>query len=409
MTSFLKFFSLVFLLTLFSACNDSSPDKLVTSFSDDVNNSFLITNRSLQINVFENFDDGSQNNITNELIWSSSNESLATVTNGLIEAKSSLGMVVISYQSEALLNNGEPVVNSNIQLEVKDLLLLNIILSKIQVSLSVGASTNVIAYGLFDDGSTLDVSDSVTWVSENTSICSAQTGTIVGIGEGTTTVVATDGNITSAPVTVTVAKDFKAFSISANKYDFNVEQSITLEAKIINNNNQVLIFPNNSILWSSSDTAVISIDEEGIALALSEGNASITGSIKSDPSFTQSLSFFVLTDTYMRLFKNSVEDSFPYSNQNTYLSLPTSLDRFTIKAVGKNYIITGLKVTSLDGTLISSSNAWFENLVEGDLIIQGQSRTFELKHNANEKELVYFFRINDATLSEFSAKYIELI
>ncbi len=62
------------ILIFFSvACSDSKSTRLIQSYSNDLSTDTIVpTGRTLQINVFANYTDGTTMNVTDSLIWSSS-------------------------------------------------------------------------------------------------------------------------------------------------------------------------------------------------------------------------------------------------------------------------------------------------------------------------------------------------
>ncbi len=409
MFSVLKTILLMFMILFSVACSDSKPDKLLQSFSNDLNNTTIPKDISIQINVFANYSDGTKVDITDTLLWSSSDDSLATVSSGLVTPQGVIGSVIISYETNEKSNDGSAIHSDSITLNILNLILQKIRLSKSAIILSVGASQNIDAIGTYDDNSTHTITDDCNWSSSDTNITTVDKGLVSGISEGNATIIARDGNITSEnSLDVEVVKiNYVSLSIYSKKTEFNVEQIIELEARATTDMNETVILDNSSVDWISDDTVSVSIDSAtGIATAEAKGSAIITAKINLDASVTDTIELTVSKDEYLRFYRDGEEFEFPYVATSEYdTTLPDTLSEFSIRAIGRDFKISDLNVTDFSGNIIDSSKAWFENLVDAEIISEDNNRTFELKHDKSSNELHYYFKIDDTFSSEFSQKY----
>lgn len=117
----------------------------------------------------------------------------------------------------------------------------------------------------------------ITWSSSEESIALvSDEGEVLGVSEGTARITAAIGNI-QAHCTVTVIKpEIPVESISLNKesVELCVGETETLVATVHPED-----APYSDITWSSSDTTVALVSDEGKVLAVSEGTARITAAI----------------------------------------------------------------------------------------------------------------------------------
>ena len=395
------------LLLIFSACSDSNTEKVITSFSNDLNDTTIISNRTLQVNVFARYGDGSEKEITNDLIWTSLDESVATVNSGLVSAKNVVGDVEINYKTQETLSSGLAVDETTFTLNVKDIALEKITLSKSVLSLWVGTSQNVQAIGTFADGSTHDVTNDCVWSSLDSNVSSVNKGLVSGVSEGNTTIIAVDGNVTSGTLSVEVSQShYSSVELTSRSSNFNVGQTIELIAIATTSEGESVELKADEVTWSSDNENVVSVDEAtGVATAISKESATVTATLKADETLQDSLILTVDKDVYMRLFKDGEEISFPSANVNEYEVFPDEFSSFSMIAVGKDFSISGLSVKNFSGAL--TINGWFENLSYNDVILEDENRTFELMHNGLEKELHFYFKIDDEFDNEFSEKYKE--
>mgnify|MGYP003373718208 CR=1 FL=1 len=111
------------------------------------------------------------------------------------------------------------------------------------------------------------------WSSSNTSVATVVNGKVTAVGEGTTIIsVKTEDGSKSASCTVNVSS-IKATGISLNKSSLNLvkKDSATLIATILPSN-----VTNKNVIWSSSDTSVATVDNNGKVNALKKGTAVIS-------------------------------------------------------------------------------------------------------------------------------------
>ncbi len=395
---------LLSLLLLLSACSNPNDDAVITSYADDLNSSTIIAGRTLQISVYANYSDGTQKDVTQTLIWSSLDESVATVESGLVRAVDNSGEARINYKSSELLSDGSSLLDKTVNLTITDVALSKIKLSQTSLTLNLGASKSVQAIGVFEDGSKFDITDDCQWSSVDTNVSTVQKGLVTAVSEGNTTITASDENLTSDILSVEVIQSaYTDLNISSDSTDFNVKQVLTLHATVTTSNNETITLDADEVIYSSDNEEIVTVDTDANATAISKGSATITAKLKRDTTLESTLVLNVKKDKYMRLFKDGIEISFPNTEINEYETLPEELSKFTMIAVGKDFIVSGAAVRDFSNNI--TLNGWFDNLNVIDEILQDENRTFELMHNGREKELHYYFKIDDDFDSEFSEKY----
>ncbi len=399
------------ILIFFSvACSDSKSTRLIQSFSNDLNTSIVPTGRTLQINVFANYTDGTSINITETLIWSSSDESLATVENGLVSATDSIGDVEISYETQEKLSNGSPLNTTALSLEIKNLILKEIKLSQTTLDLFVGATKNITATATFENNTTIDITNDCSWSSSNTVVSSVLSGLVAGISEGDATIIATDSDVTSDSLEVKVTKiTYTSLRIQATKTKFNVEQTIELKAIATIDSGGEIILNNNDVIWQSDKENIVRVDDStAIATAIAKGSAVITASLKVDTTFNDTAELDVIKDVYLRLFKEDGEeiDLIEIQTHTFNNNFNKILDEFSLKAVGDTFKVSELSVKNFDDVSIRGNDIDFIDLNDGDEIRVVDGKVyFKLSYDGNEEKLKYSFKVNDAEGSIFLQNY----
>ena len=399
---------LIMVFTL--SCSDSKPDRLLTSLSDDFNTSYIDTNRNIQINVYANFDDASQEEVSDVLLWSSSNEALATVKGGLITTNSDTGSVIIRYQTAEKKEDGSPLFEKTYQLYVKELQLQGITLSQTELLLYEGDTQSVQAKGIFEGDIELDITNDCEWSSADLTVSSVNNsdakGLVIAIGEGATSITATNAGLSDSMDVVVKKREYKSIEIDNNVTSFNVEQSILLQVMAVGSDGSRVLLDPDTLNFVSSDVEVVSMSDNN-ATALSKGESTITVSLKSNSELTTSTLLTVEQDQYVRLFKNGVEVGLPFSDTQEYESFPEEYDSFSLKAVGIDSSVNNLQILDFNGIPLRINDGYFDGLNEGDVLSAGIEVPFKLVRTGSGKEFHFSFRVSDSFNNEFSQKYRE--
>lgn len=150
----------------------------------------------------------SPSNATDKSVtWSSTNPSVASVSDGKVTAKSE-GTTTIT----ATVHNGKSTsctvtVNEPAQEVIE---VTSVSLNKTSLTLEIGASETLTATVLPSNAT----DKSVTWTSSSQSVATVANGNITAVGSGTATITAKTSNGKTATCTVTVANPYADFSFS---------------------------------------------------------------------------------------------------------------------------------------------------------------------------------------------------
>jgi hypothetical protein len=169
----------------------------------------LALNFQSQLRARGQYSDGSSADLTQDVIWSSSNESIlsvgnATGTKGLASALQA-GNATVTIESQGL--------QAQTSVTVSTASLSSIEVSPSRLLISRNTNFKVRARGLFSDGSTLDLTNEVSWASSNTSHLQVTTGgeqsgqitnSSNGSGYPTVSITASLNGITSGAAQITI-------------------------------------------------------------------------------------------------------------------------------------------------------------------------------------------------------------
>ncbi len=202
------------------------------------------------------------------VIWSSSDEEIATVENGVVTAVDS-GTVTITAKAEDTGVEAECVITVNKHVSEVNILSDSLVLEK-------GTEATLIAKVLPEDAT----DKSLTWESSNTKAVKVENGTVSAVGTGTAVITATstDGGL-SDTCEITVIQ--KPESITISKTELTLVEEETAQLSVSYGPSDVT---ETETEWSSSDNDVATVDKNGVVTAVSKGTAEIIATSKANPS-----------------------------------------------------------------------------------------------------------------------------
>ena len=186
------------ILGALTGCADAHLPGL-TSITVTPPNSTLDIGQNQQYAATGTFSDGSSRDVTNLVTWSSSNTTVASVSSSGL----ALGIHQGSSTISATLNTADGPITGVAALGVI-VTLKSITITPVNPSIANGTSMQLTATGIFSDGSTQNLTNSVSWSSSSAAVGTvSSTGLVAGAGVGSTTITATQAGV-SATTTVTV-------------------------------------------------------------------------------------------------------------------------------------------------------------------------------------------------------------
>ena len=196
---FVPAFVLVFLL---GGCDSFFPsENAIDTLTLSPTNRFMKVNDTQQFKATATTVGGTSSDVSSSATWSSSNNTIATVsTTGLVTAKSAgngVGTATITASSGGLQQTATITVTGST--------LNSIAITPTNPTVTVGQTTQLLATGTFADNSTQNVTAFVTWASSDTTKATvSSTGLVTGVATGSPTVTATAQTTAAVTSTVTV-------------------------------------------------------------------------------------------------------------------------------------------------------------------------------------------------------------
>ena len=184
----------------------------------------LALGSSQQYQAMGTYSDGSTQNVTTLLSWSSGTPAVATVTN--------TGLVTGLGRGTATLTGGFESISASVTLTVGPPNLVSITVVPNAASLSVGATQQLSATSIYTDGSTQNVTASSTWASSNPNVIGVSSaGLATAMATGNATITAMSGSMSAT----------SAFVVTTGTTQANLNTSRYQHSAAILNNGQILV------------------------------------------------------------------------------------------------------------------------------------------------------------------------
>jgi N-acetylneuraminic acid mutarotase len=166
---------------------------------------------SQQFQVIGTYTDGSINNLTNLMSWFAVPSETASVNAAGLATGVGQGTATITASNGTLFAVGSITVQAQAAPS-----LVAVVVTPSQASIPIGSGQQFIATGNYSDGSTQDLTSSVTWTSSSNGVASVNVfGLATAASQGSSTLTATSGSlIGSATISVTAS----ALSLNTSRY-----------------------------------------------------------------------------------------------------------------------------------------------------------------------------------------------
>lgn len=231
------------------------------------------------------YTDLSTRDITKEVAWTSSDATIATVSNDA----SAAGRAFTLKVGEATITATSGTLSDDALLTVTNAVLQTITVEPMPASLPAGTTKRLKAVGNYSDGTTQDLTETATWRSANAAIAdvsngAASKGLVFGKAAGTVRITATDSttavvggvdvNVSAAllqaivvsPANKTLPVGFAQQYTATGQFSDGVERDITTQ-----------------VSWTAIDPTIVSIDNaasrKGLAQAVAAGNTVIVAQL----------------------------------------------------------------------------------------------------------------------------------
>ena len=241
-----------------------APAQLVSIAVTPATASILVTGTQA-FTAMGTYTDGSTVDISNAVIWTSSDITKATILPTGVATGLAAGTSVMTASLNGKSGNGSltvtvPVTLSSIAITPKNATIIS------------GATQSYSAIASYSNGTTLDVSTLATWSSSDTNVATIMPTAIAsGLIAGSTTISATYQSKTDSGV-LTVNPAVSLVSIAVAPLNSSIVQGATLTYSAVGTySDSSTANITNLVTWSSSQVSIASINSLGVATGLTPG------------------------------------------------------------------------------------------------------------------------------------------
>ncbi|HZX41140.1 MAG TPA: Ig-like domain-containing protein [Myxococcaceae bacterium] len=306
---------------------------------------------TLAFSATGSFTDGTTQDLTTQVTWSSSKTAVATISN----AAGSIGVATPVAPGNTTIGATLGARSGSTVFTVTSATLSSIAVTPANPSIAKGTTQQFTATGNYSDGSTFDLTQTATWASSKTAVATISNaagskGKASAAGVGTTTISADFGGKTgSTDLTVTPATLVSlAVTPAAPSIPRGLTQQFIGTGTFSDGSTQVLTF---TVTWSSSDPVVASIanaGSPGLATGLSVGTTTIRAAVGTISGSTT----LRVTDAILLSIAVSPSDvTIPRTFTQQFTALGTFSDSSQVD------LTTQVTWTSDDPTVVVISNA----------------------------------------------------
>lgn len=271
-----RFFSVIALAVLLFACEVPEPDGPKPTPTPPTPTTVAVSSVSLSKTSITLTEGDKEtltatvlpNNATDKTVeWSSSNTSVASVSNGTVTAIK-VGTATITVKTK----DGGKTATCAVTVNAKVIPVSDVTLNKAELTLTEGESETLTATVKPDNATDKTLS----WSSSDATVASVDDNgkiTALKAGTATITVKTKDGGKTAACAVSVKTKVIAVTGVTLNKTELTLTEgnSETLSATVKPDN-----ATDKTVSWTSSDATVASVDDNGKVTAIKAGTATIT-------------------------------------------------------------------------------------------------------------------------------------
>jgi uncharacterized protein YjdB len=273
---------------------------------------------SQQFTATGTFTDGTTQNLSSLVTWTSSNGSVVSVDANGLATGTGVGAVqlIASYQ-------GKTASTSSFQ--VTPATLTSISFNPAHPGAAAGTSSQIYVIGTYSDGTTQDLTSTATFSSSNTAVATVNAaGVVKGLQPGTSTITVMAGGHTSSFDVNVSAATVVSLAITPSypaAFAKGTTEQFTATATFSDGTTQNV---SSGVTWVSSNPAVFTVDSNGLATGVGTGSASLTASFAGQSATTPS--FLVTPATVASIAVTPRNPSIASSSTQQFTAIATYTD-----------------------------------------------------------------------------------
>jgi hypothetical protein len=253
-----------------------------------------------------NYADGSQRDLTSSVHWSTSDSTVATVSN----ASGTFGLATSVAAGSVTVTATLGSISGTGALSVTAATLVSISVAPVNPPIALGNSQQFTATGTYSDGTTKDITTNVTWTGSPATVAVASNdtgsqGLVASSGVGSATISAAMDSVSGGTLLTVGPPQLLSIAVTPGDPSISRGTSLQFTARGIYSDGSTANLTS-SVAWSSSDGTVATISAEGSATGVNSGTTTITATFGSIAGSTQST---VIAPTLTGLIINPVNSS----------------------------------------------------------------------------------------------------
>lgn len=251
-----------------SATTSGTTAATLTSIAVSAANPAIPKAFSEQLAATGTYSDGTSADITSTVAWSSADTTIAAVTAAGVVSGITAGTAAIHATLDGISGSASVVITAAS--------LSSIAVTPVTVTLPDGLTQQLTALGNYSDGTSLNITSSVTWASSDTSVATVSaTGVARAAAAGTATIAATFGSISGSTAFTATSATLESIAVTPTNPNFpnGLTQKLAAIATYSDGSSRDISL---SAVWSSSDASVASVDSTGVVRGLAVGTSTIT-------------------------------------------------------------------------------------------------------------------------------------
>jgi hypothetical protein len=225
------------------------------------------------------YTDGSTQDVTSVVTWSSSDATVAIISN----SARNYGVASSSGQGTATISASSNSMSNSTTITVGQATTSSIAVTPSSIAVLLGYGEQFSATATFSDGSTQDITQSATWTSSVSSVATINsTGYAFSVSTGTTTVLASSGSISAGAVLLVNPAGAISLVVTPASSSLLVGAQQQFSATL-NYSDGSSANVTSTVTWSSSDPAAATISSGGLAVGVAGGSSTVEASWGSNP------------------------------------------------------------------------------------------------------------------------------